>query len=187
MNYKQMKISEKASELKSNDDSPNGKAKNKCISVNYILRESPNLPKLDEKELDIPFNNKKMYEESVNYIFSVEKIFHLASQFENPPSDLKVFFSESPKTIAEVFEDAVNVNEIFKSDDFENMETWLEWLGDHQLYGWLVLVIIPDILFDDDGSICYTWDLFTYKWFYAETYERAISKAKKWIIDERNN
>ncbi|WP_370387816.1 hypothetical protein [Snodgrassella alvi] len=186
MNNTQMQLSDNVTELESKDDLHNEEDEGKCLSVNCFLAEVPNLSKLDEKKQDIPFNNK-VFEDSVNYTFSVEKIIHLATQLENPSISLKAFFSKSPETVAKVFEDVVNTNEISKLNDFNNEETWLEWLDDQQLYGWLIQVTIPKILFYlDDKVFCYTWDYPDYKWFYAETYEMAISKAKEWIIGETN-
>ena len=156
-----------------------------CAAQKYkmdLLKET-NLPKIDEGKLGIWDFNKKMRDDSSKSFYSVNQIIHLATQLINPSDQLEDFFDEHPETVKSVFEGAVDEKAISYLDDLDNYNKWMNWLEDHKVFGWLVQLHMPEII-HCHKYISYSWNLCTVRWFYAETYELALTKGREWIKKE---
>lgn len=145
-----------------------------------LLKEQ-DLPKLNESELGISDFNKNIFDEDNQ--LSVETIIHLAAQFNNPCSALEDFLELDLEDIKQTFEGSVKPKALLNAD-YDLVDDWTSWMIDHELYGWLIQVMMPEVKYIKQDSYTYTWSIIHPKWIYAETYELAYAKAKAWQQEE---
>lgn len=145
-----------------------------------LLKEQ-NLPELNESELGISDFNKNIVDE--DNLLSVESIIHLAAQFNKPCSALQDFLELELEDIKKTFEGSVKPKALLNAD-YDLFDDWTDWMIDHELYGWLIQVMMPKIKYIKQDSYTYTWSIIHPKWIYAETYELAYAKAKAWQQEE---
>ena len=153
--------------------------------------QTHSLPNLDEEALGISSKNMDLVTEIEDgHEWAIENAFHIASQAVHLSEAFVEFFSDydaefiHKALVGEMSEKGIRwLNEMLTADQISR-EDISEFLHEFKLYGWFLQAAKPVVEPCDDGESCYfSWGYYSTQWFYAETYELALAKARAWVAE----
>lgn len=144
--------------------------------------QNENLPEIDVETLGISFENQEAAERFVDeYRFAVEKIIHIASQFEHACDDFTNFIDSDAFDNLDIF----NGGKAFEKEmeicvSGGEKEEIPSLFYNYGICGWLIQVAQPKYANFSENGASFSWGCYYIKWIYAESYAAALKKAEAW-------